>query len=138
MLILINLCSVFAESCFCLWKRFESSKSLLLWFPPPGNLPTSKISSFTPLGRGEIYPPLFPPLLPLENLGACLYTSNQKLYSHMLLFLGNISMQRFKETDALLPEILIIKESYNLTGQENFVLKFKDQNFSRYRVCTRK
>ena len=37
-------------------------------------------------------------------------------------FLVNISMQKTKDIDALAPEILMIKESYNLIRQEPVIL----------------
>ena len=36
-----------------------------------------------------------------------------------------ISMQKLQGTDYLLPEILVIKESCNLTGQEHILKSFK-------------
>ena len=45
------------------------------------------------------------------------------------LSLVNISLQKIQEIDALLPEILVIKEYCNLTGQEHFGLQFVNQNF---------
>ena len=53
-----NWCSVFTESCFSLWKRFQSSKSVLLRFPLPGKYPPpSKISNPPPNWGGGIHLP---------------------------------------------------------------------------------
>ena len=47
----------------------------------------------------------------------------------MLTSLVNISMQKNKENDALLPEILMIRESGNLIGRSHFGLTCEAESF---------
>ena len=53
-------------------------------------------------------------------------------------FLMDISTQKFKGTDELLQEILMIKECYNWTGREHLCLLLLNQDFPRFGVCKRK
>ena len=47
-------------------------------------------------------------------------------------------MQKIKDIAAQLPEILMIKKSCNLIGQENFGLQLVNQSFPRHKDYTGK
>ena len=49
-------------------------------------------------------------------------------------FLVNNTMQKITDTDALVPEILMIKEPCNLIIKEQFELQHVEQGFLRYDV----
>ena len=49
----------------------------------------------------------------------CLQTPNQKEHPHMIPLLSEISTQKIKDMDALLPDILVVKKSCNLIRREH-------------------
>ena len=59
----------------------------------------------------------------------CLNTPNQDQQSQMLPFLGEYRNAKNQRYEAVLPEILITKESCNLIGQEFFGISLVKENF---------
>ena len=69
-----------------------------------------------------------------KQIWVFLDTTNQKQYSHMLLFLDRSLHLKIQRDWCIFQDILTIKEFCNIIGQEYFSLYLVNQTFSRYCV----
>ena len=115
-----NLCSVFTESRFRLWKRFEHLKSLLLKLPPPGKkIPSAKF-------------PIPPPPHPLPLFGKPWYINwwflfDQKKFLFVML---NWTTRQLKIHGSWVWKLVVtkLKFNYDIDVRKSKYIKNKIKN----------